>query len=81
MATQAQAELAANLFSDQLVKGGAHGIGTESGAGHGHAGYVVVAYVQPSAKSKIPDTVTLPSEHGGASVPVVTKSSAPFSPQ
>jgi len=79
--SRAQAEKAVELFSDDLVKGGAHAIGTEAGAAHGRKGYVVVAYVEPKTKVAIPERLKLPPKHGGAEVPVITKTAARFKPQ
>lgn len=81
MASEHQANTARDLFSRELVKKGAHAIGVEAGKGHGHSGFVVVAYVPPTHAGKFPTKLVLPTEHGGSEVPLITQSAESFTPK
>lgn len=76
MATLAQANKARSEHSDALIKAGAHAIGVEPGAGYGHDGYVVVAYVEPKKKTLLPGT--LAAGKSRAEVPVVVEKAEMF---
>jgi hypothetical protein len=80
MASEAQANKARKTHGNDLVRRGVHAIGVEPGEEYGHAGFVVVAHVEPDAKPDLPSS--LPSgDKGGAKVPVVVRRSDRLVPE
>jgi hypothetical protein len=80
-ASEAKANAARDAFSKELARKGAHAIGVEPGQAHGHAGFVVVAYVPDEFSGSLPESLEVPKELGGGSVPVVLRRQEPFKPE
>ena len=80
-ASEKKANVARDLFSQELVDKGAHAIGVEPGKGHGHSGFVVVAYVPENFRGTLPETLEIPAREGGGSVPVVLRREERFKPE
>ena len=81
MASEKQANKARELYSDLLVKRGAHAIGIADGQPYGKSGFVVVAYVAPHTKPKIPNKLKGVLDGKPFEVDVVTEVTDPFAPE
>jgi len=81
MASEKQANKARDLYSDLLVKCGAHAIGVTDGQPYGKHGFVVVAHVAPHTSHKIPKKLKGELDGKLFEVDVVTKASEPFAPE
>jgi hypothetical protein len=73
MASEKQANKARDLYSDLLVKCGAHAIGVTDGQPYGKHGFVVVAHVAPHTSHKIPKKLKGELDGKPFEVDVVTK--------
>jgi hypothetical protein len=81
MASEKQANKARELYSDLLVKRGAHAIGVADGQPYGKCGFVVVVHVAPHTSPKIPDKLKCDLDGKSFEVDVVTEITEPFAPE
>jgi hypothetical protein len=81
MASEKQANKARELYSDLLVKRGAHAIGVADGQPYGKRGFVVVVHVAPHTSHKIPNKLKGDLDGKPFEVDVVTVTSEPFAPE
>ncbi|MCV3243602.1 hypothetical protein ABID19_006629 [Mesorhizobium robiniae] len=81
MATLDEANSARQRHADGLAKIGAHAVGVEKGEPYGRSGWVVVAYTQPGAAVKLPESLTINHQGNDVDVPLVVQKAEPFEPQ
>ena len=81
MASEKQANKARELYSDLLVKRGAHAIGVADGQRYGKSGFVVVVYAASRTSPKIPHKLKGDLDGKPFEVDVVTVVTEPFAPE
>jgi hypothetical protein len=81
MASEKQANKARELYSDLLVKLGAHAIGVVDGQPYGKSGFVIVVYVATHTRPKIPNKLKGDLDGKPFEVDVVTEVTEPFAPE
>lgn len=81
MASEGEANKARRAHGNVLTRKGAHAIGVEPGQAYGHAGWVVVAHVEPGKKVDLPSELAAPDDGKTVSVPLVVRRSASFVPE
>ena len=81
MASEKQANKARELYSNFLVKRGAHAIGVANGQRYGKQGFVIVAHVPPHTSHKIPSKLKGELDGKLVEVDVVMEVSEPFVPE
>jgi hypothetical protein len=76
VATREEASRARTANADKLARKGVHAVGVEAGKSYGKPGFVVVAYVEPNKRIKLPSTIT--TDANDIEVPLVVERAEMF---